>query len=199
MRVGITQRVEYITDYEEVRDCLDQRWSDLLETLEMKIIPIPNSLTNIEEWLDLMQCDAFILSGGNDLAHLSNAKNISIERDNTEMQILKYAESKSLPVLGVCRGFQVMNVFFGGQLNKLSIEVGSIHKVKMSFDAGCDMVIICNNRSGTKEVIEYLDETGVEQSSKISEIKSSKKINWNNLLINKRALAIKEKLKNMRN
>ena len=134
MRVGITQRVEYITDYEEVRDCLDQRWSDLLETLEMKIIPIPNSLTNIEEWLDLMQCDAFILSGGNDLAHLSNAKNISIERDNTEMQILKYAESKSLPVLGVCRGFQVMNVFFGGQLNKLSIEVGSIHKVKMSFD-----------------------------------------------------------------
>lgn len=73
------------------------------------------------------------------------------------------------------------------------------NKVKMSFDAGCDMVIICNNRSGTKEVIEYLDETGVEQSSKISEIKSSKKINWNNLLINKRALAIKEKLKNMRN
>ena len=73
------------------------------------------------------------------------------------------------------------------------------NKVKMSFDAGCDMVIICNNRSGTKEVIEYLDETGVEQSSKISEIKSSKKINWNNLLINKRALTIKEKLKNMRN
>ena len=73
------------------------------------------------------------------------------------------------------------------------------NKVKMSFDAGCDMVIICNNRSGIKEVIEYLDETGVEQSSKISEIKSSKKINWNNLLINKRALAIKEKLKNMRN
>ena len=61
------------------------------------------------------------------------------------------------------------------------------------------VVIICNNRSGIKEVIEYLDETGVEQSSKISEIKSSKKINWNNLLINKRALAIKEKLKNMRN
>ena len=52
MRVGITQRVEYITDYEEIRDCLDQRWSDLLETLEMTIIPIPNSLTNIEEWLD---------------------------------------------------------------------------------------------------------------------------------------------------
>ena len=74
-----------------------------------------------------------------------------------------------------------------------------INKVKMSLDAGCDMVIICNDRSGVKELIEYLDKTDVEQTSGISEIKSSKKINWNDLLNNNRALAIKEKLKNMRN
>ena len=74
-----------------------------------------------------------------------------------------------------------------------------INKVKMSLNAGCDMVIICNDRSGVKEVIEYLDKTDIEQTSGISEIKSSKKINWNDLLKNKRALAIKEKLKNMRN
>ena len=61
------------------------------------------------------------------------------------------------------------------------------------------MLIICNDRSGVKEVIEYLDKTDIEQTSGISEIKSSKKINWNDLLKNKRALAIKEKLKNMRN
>ena len=73
------------------------------------------------------------------------------------------------------------------------------NKVEMSLDAGCDMVIICNDRSGVKEVIEYLDKTDVEQTSRISEIKSSKKINWNDLLNNNRALAIKEKLKNMRN
>ena len=74
-----------------------------------------------------------------------------------------------------------------------------INKVKMSLNAGCDMVIICNDRSGVKEVIEYLDKTDIEQTSGISEIKSSKKINWNDLLNNNRALAIKEKLKNMRN
>jgi beta-N-acetylhexosaminidase len=74
-----------------------------------------------------------------------------------------------------------------------------INKVKMSLDAGCDMVIICNDRSGVKEVIDYLDKTDVEQISGISEIKSSKKINWNDLLNDNRAQAIKEKLKNMRN
>ena len=74
-----------------------------------------------------------------------------------------------------------------------------INKVKMSLNAGCDMIIICNDRSGVKEVIEYLDKTDIEQTSGISEIKSSKKINWNDLLKNNRALVIKDKLKNMRN
>jgi len=73
------------------------------------------------------------------------------------------------------------------------------NKVKMSLDAGCDMLIICNDRSGVKEVIEYLDKTDYEQTSRIFEIKSFKKINWNDLLNNNRALATKEKLKSMRN
>ena len=73
-----------------------------------------------------------------------------------------------------------------------------INKVKMSLDAGCDMVIICNDRSGVKEAINFLDKTDVEQTSGISEIRGSKKINWNDLLNDNRALAIKEKLKNMR-
>ena len=73
-----------------------------------------------------------------------------------------------------------------------------INKVKMSFEAGCDMAIICNDRPGVKEVIDYLDEIKLEETSKISEIKSSRKITWNDLLINERALAIKNKLNNMR-
>ena len=50
-----------------------------------------------------------------------------------------------------------------------------------------------------KEVIEYLDKTDYEQTSRIFKIKSFKKINWNDLLQNNRALATKEKLKSMRN
>jgi beta-N-acetylhexosaminidase len=73
------------------------------------------------------------------------------------------------------------------------------NKVKMSLDAGCDMLIICNDRSGVKEVIEYLDKTDYEQTSRIFKIKKLKKINWNDLLNNNRAQATKEKLKSMRN
>ena len=73
-----------------------------------------------------------------------------------------------------------------------------INKVKMSLDAGCDMLIICNDRSGVKDAVKYLDENEFEQISRFSELKSTKKINWNDLLNNKRALIIKEKLKIMR-
>ncbi len=134
MRIGVTQRVEYINEYSEVRDCLDQRWSKLLDVLKMTMVPIPNSLSNVENWLDVMKCDAYILTGGNDLADIPNAKNVSIERDRTEVALLKYAKARSLPVLGVCRGFQLINLFFGGQLDRVSGHVASRHSIRVCFD-----------------------------------------------------------------
>jgi len=134
MRVGITQRVEYVSAYAEARDCLDQRWSELLNVLKMTLVPIPNTLQNVEEWLDVLQCDAYILTGGNDLADLPNAKNGSVVRDRTEFALLRYAQVQSLPVLGVCRGLQLMNVFCGGQLEMISGHLANRHSVRMCFD-----------------------------------------------------------------
>ena len=139
MRVGVTQRVEYVTAYAEIRDCLDQRWSEFLNILEMTMIPIPNTLTNVEGWLDVMKCDAYLLTGGNDLADLPNAKNVSIERDRTEIALLKYAQSRSTPVFGVCRGLQLINVFFGGQLDRVSGHVTNRHSVRTCFDQGTQL------------------------------------------------------------
>ena len=53
MRIGVTQRVEYISDNREFRDCLDQRWTSLLAELNMNIVPIPNTLDNIEDFAEL--------------------------------------------------------------------------------------------------------------------------------------------------
>jgi N5-(cytidine 5'-diphosphoramidyl)-L-glutamine hydrolase len=129
MRIGITQRVEKVTSYEEDRDCLDQRWPALLELLEMTAIPIPNNLKKIESWLDTLALDGFIFTGGNDLTSLPDSSNTSYERDLTEFTILEYARAHFLPVFAVCRGLQVVNIFLGGGLERVSNHVAKRHAV----------------------------------------------------------------------
>jgi N5-(cytidine 5'-diphosphoramidyl)-L-glutamine hydrolase len=132
MRIGITQRVEKVDSHQEVRDCLDQRWTTLLELLGMTAIPIPNNLQKIEYWLDAIALDGFILTGGNDLSSLSDSSNTAYERDLTEFAILEYARAHFVPVFGVCRGLQVMNVFLGGKLERVNNHIAKRHSVQLA-------------------------------------------------------------------
>ena len=67
-----------------------------------------------------------------------------------------------------------------------------------SFQAGCDMVIICNNRDEVKKVLSFLDDIKIEPISNISKMKKTKDVSWDNLQSNQRALNIKDKLNNIR-
>lgn len=68
-------------------------------------------------------CDALVLTGGADVDPFYYAEEphrlcheLSPRRDEFEWQILKLADELQKPILGVCRGLQVMNVFYGGTL-----------------------------------------------------------------------------------
>lgn len=68
--------------------------------------------------------DGFLLTGGHDIdpkrygAESPEGKisQITPEREEVEYLILSYAYKFDVPLLGICRGMQMMNVFFGGTL-----------------------------------------------------------------------------------
>lgn len=71
----------------------------------------------------LADCDGLVLSGGGDMepslwgeAPVAELDEVSPERDAMEYAALEEALARDVPVLGICRGCQVVNVFFGGTL-----------------------------------------------------------------------------------
>ena len=73
--------------------------------------------------LDLT-CDGLLLSGGVDLnpalynEDINGAVDINNERDAHEMMLLDAFVKAGKPVFGICRGCQLINVYFGGTLHQ---------------------------------------------------------------------------------
>lgn len=128
--IGITQRVEHIDAYGEVRDCLDQRWTELLSACKLNPVPIPTNIKNLSKYVDATSITGIILSGGNDLSVLNGSENIAPERDKLETQILTFCQQKNMPILGVCRGMQMIARHFGCRLKKIPNHVNKQHIIK---------------------------------------------------------------------
>jgi N5-(cytidine 5'-diphosphoramidyl)-L-glutamine hydrolase len=112
-KIGISLRIVKDPNYGEKRDAISHDWSLFFEKLNIIPIYIPNILTNVSLFLDQFELDGIILSGGDDFGH-------DFERDNTEEILLKYGIKKELPILGVCRGMQLINNYFGGKIIKIN-------------------------------------------------------------------------------
>ena len=126
-KIGITFRITNAENYEEKRDSLSHDWPIFLEKINAIPIWIPNSITNLTQFLQEMDLDGIILSGGDNIGKTPI-------RDETEKSLIDFAIKKNIPIIGVCRGMQVLNEFFGGSTDILNNDthVGNNHPVKIN-------------------------------------------------------------------
>ena len=85
-------------------------------------IPLDASATAVERAAALASMDGLLLTGGPDLdpsrygAAPDGRGVVDPARDALDLAAWEAAETRGVPVLGICRGLQVMNVFAGGRL-----------------------------------------------------------------------------------
>ncbi len=123
-RIGITQRLFEASEYKELREGLDVRWGRLFRRLGWRMIALSYAIP-VETYLD--ELDGVILSGGNDLYELvPNA--INRQRETYEREILHLAKERAIPLLGICRGAQLIAHEYGSEIIACRGHVGS-HEV----------------------------------------------------------------------
>ena len=129
-KIGISYTV---TKYQHYRDWFNAKdLGDDLEKLELSF-----QKQNRE---DISKCSGFLLTGGididpsfyngtNDFAN--RPREFQPSRDSFEKEIFEYATQNRLPILGICRGLQLVNVLQGGKLLQDLGKANSIHKKEL--------------------------------------------------------------------
>ena len=114
MKIGIVGKPQDTYNYEY-----------MLHTLQ---VPFLTSLTIGE----LTTCDALIFPGGGDINPALYGKpnlgshNINTELDLLQLRALEQAVKSTMPILGICKGMQLINIGLGGTLIQ-HMDTASLH------------------------------------------------------------------------
>ena len=117
-KILVTQRLDVIAAYNERRSSLDNRWFDFLDHVGLEAVLVPNHPSSVGKYLR-KSIDGLLLTGGGSAP----------ERDETEALLLEHCLRERIPVLGVCRGMQLIQKHFGAELMKIENHVAVRHQI----------------------------------------------------------------------
>jgi putative glutamine amidotransferase len=166
VRIAVSQRVVVDPATGERRDALDQRWVSLLQAAGAITLPVPNHPSSLAHFLAAVAPDGILLTGGNDLASLGGD---APERDETENALISHALKTGLPLLGVCRGMQMLQTRFGVRLVRVEGHVAPTQTIV--FD-GNRIAVNSYHCWGSRETAEGLVVCGLSDDGIVKAVRS---------------------------
>jgi putative glutamine amidotransferase len=129
--VLVTQRLVRAAEYPEERDALDVRWPLFLREAGLVAIPVPSNVEVAPFLAAVGDCAGLVLTGGNDLSAVTDDA-LSRRRDDFELRLLSAIEGRGKPILGVCRGLQLLAHRSGAAVARLDGHAGTRHGVTVT-------------------------------------------------------------------
>ena len=138
MTIAITLR--YDNDLDDEYFYISKHFKDIFDELNVTLIPVFQTI-DLEKIVNI--CDALILTGSpiHVNAKLYNQKVITEpfnydKEDELDYKLIDIFRKNNKPILGICRGIQVLNVYFGGSLNQnIPNHENVMHEVTIKKDS----------------------------------------------------------------
>jgi gamma-glutamyl-gamma-aminobutyrate hydrolase PuuD len=132
-RIGLTMRVVGAEGYDETRDAIARDWPSFLSLAlpDIDWIAIPNLGDDAVTYCRRWEIDGLVLTGGGEPGD-------DPQRDRTEKALIAHCRTDDIPVLGICRGLQVIVATLDGRLDRCdrSRHVANRHPVTFEADLG---------------------------------------------------------------
>ena len=115
-------RITNAKSYNELRDSVSQEWSSyILETFpNSNFLFIPNIKNKVIDYVRNWSINVLILTGGSDIGKYP-------DRDLTELLLIDYALKNKIPIIGICRGMQLIHNYFGGKFSEKNSSFSKRH------------------------------------------------------------------------
>ena len=148
----ITQYSLLDVDRNEISDVLDKNWHSLCLNYDYYCLPCPNNLQTVKEITKRTTIDGIIFSGrgGFSAGYSDKVPNAAIqevanERDAVERYLYNFAKDNDIPLMGVCRGMQHINLIENGGIVSCANHVNRRHMIKFERITGLPSFLEVNS------------------------------------------------------
>lgn len=111
-------------------DFVDHYWISYFDKKKIKFTIIPNTKNCDLSHFNKKNIKLIILPGGNDLISKSYLSKVRLKN---EVKLINFGIKNKIPILGVCRGMQVINFFYKGKQTKIKNHMCTRHDVYFNY------------------------------------------------------------------